>query len=314
MNFRNLTFAVLMGILVYAGFAVYGGLEAIGGRLREFHWIFFAGACALAMCNYLLRFLKWEYYLKVLGISGVPKFDSLLIFFSGFTLTVTPGKLGEMFKSLLLRHSHGVPAAITAPVVVAERLTDVLAIVILIVLGSLGFAGGLLWAGIGGLFVAICLAVIMSEKFSRGLVRLVERLPGRAGALGPKVREAWESLRTMTRPRALLIPAAISVAAWACEGIALWVILRGWGQGLVPLAPAVFFYAVSTLAGAIIPVPGGLGVTEGFMEEQMRLIGGVPRDTSTAAMILIRFATLWFAVLCGFASLSLFRMKFPSKV
>ena len=33
--------------------------------------------------------------------------------------------------------------------------------------------------------------------------------------------------------------------------------------------------------------------------------------TATAAMILVRFATLWFAVLVGFASLSLLKRRHP---
>jgi len=37
----------------------------------------------LAFTNYILRFLKWEYYLAKLDVRGVPKLDSLLTFLSG---------------------------------------------------------------------------------------------------------------------------------------------------------------------------------------------------------------------------------------
>jgi hypothetical protein len=39
----------------------------------------------------------------------------------------------------------------------------------------------------------------------------------------------------------------------------------------------------------------------------MARLGGVPAATATASMILIRFATLWFAVAVGFAALGLLR-------
>jgi len=58
-----------------------------------------------------------------------------------------------------------------------------------------------------------------------------------------------------------------------------------------------------------VPVPGGIGVTETSLQEQMQAIGHVAPATSTAAMILVRFATLWFAVLVGFVSLSLLRRR-----
>jgi uncharacterized membrane protein YbhN (UPF0104 family) len=71
----------------------------------------------------------------------------------------------------------------------------------------------------------------------------------------------------------------------------------------------MFFYATSTLAGALVPVPGGLGVTETSLKEQMQELGHVSPAASTAAMILVRFATLWFAVLVGFVSLSLLKRR-----
>ena len=78
--------------------------------------------------------------------------------------------------------------------------------------------------------------------------------------------------------------------------------LRGFGQA-TPLGLATFFYATSTLAGALVPVPGGLGVTEASLLEQMQAIGHVAPAASTGAMILVRFATLWLAVLVGFVAL-----------
>jgi uncharacterized membrane protein YbhN (UPF0104 family) len=74
---------------------------------------------------------------------------------------------------------------------------------------------------------------------------------------------------------------------------------------------ACFFYATATLAGALIPVPGGLGITEGTLEEQLRHFGNVSPFTSTSAMILVRFATLWFAVLVGFVALGWMRLRHP---
>ena len=52
-------------------------------------------------------------------------------------------------------------------------------------------------------------------------------------------------------------------------------------------------------------------MTEGLLEQQLARLGGVPLAASTSAMILVRFATLWFAVALGFAALGLLRLKFP---
>ena len=308
---RRLLAAMILGVFVYAAFALYRGIHEIGESLSRFTWSAFAIACALAFGNYLTRFLKWEFYLARLDIRGVPKLDSLLTFLSGLVLTVTPGKVGEVFKSLVLYQTHDVPVARTAPIVLAERLTDVLGIVILIVAGSASFPGGLVWAGAGSILVVGVLVAVSSDRFFQMLIGLFERGPERARKLAPKVREAWASLRTMTTPGALVVPTLLSILAWFLEGLALWVILRGFAE-TTPLMMACFFYATATLAGALIPVPGGLGVTEGTLEEQLHHFGNVSTATSTSAMILVRFATLWFAVLVGFVALALLRLRFPA--
>lgn len=309
-NIRRLVFAMVLGVCVYFAYAVWSGLDKMGEALAHFHVLAFVAACALAFTNYIFRFFKWEFYLARLGIRGVEKIDSFLIFLSGFVLTVTPGKVGEVFKSLILNETHGVPMTKTAPIIVAERATDVLGIVVLIVVGSLGFSGGLVWAGIGAALVLSLLVVIANRKLSMSLIALSARLPGRFGTMAPKLEAAYESLAEMLRPRNLVVPTILSTMAWMLECLALWVILKGFGEATsVPLA--MFFYATSTLVGAVIPVPGGLGVTESSLMAQMTELGHTEKSIATAAMILVRFATLWFAVIVGFVALSLMKKRYP---
>jgi glycosyltransferase 2 family protein len=308
---RRLLVAMIFAIVVYGVFVVMRGLDVIGGALATYQWSTFLVALGLTFTNYVLRFGKWEFYLARLGVRGVPKLDSFLIFLSGFVLTVTPGKVGEVFKSLVLSETHGTPMARTAPIVVAERLTDVIGVVVLVILGSLAFPGGLVWALAGAGAVLAGLVLISSQRTMDGVVAWLERSRGPLGRVAPRVREAWASLRTLTSPGALALPTALSVASWSLEALALWEILRGLGAN-APGTLALFVYATSTLAGALIPVPGGLGVTEGLLEQQLARLGGVPLASSTSAMILVRFATLWFAVALGFSALALLRLKFPT--
>jgi uncharacterized protein (TIRG00374 family) len=307
---RRVMVAMLLAVVVYGGFAVWRGLDKLGAELARFHAWAFAAACALAFASYLTRWLKWEFYLARLGIRGVPRLDSLYTFLSGFVLTVTPGKVGEVFKSVLLYETHGIAVARTAPIVVAERLTDVIGVVILVALGSVGLSGGLMWAAIGAGLVTLLLLVVMNRRLSFALIGAAEKLPGPFRRIGPKLHEAYGSLAMLVRPANLLWPAALSIVAWGFECVSLWVVLRGFGEA-TSLGLSTFFYATSTLAGAIVPVPGGLGVTETSLQAQMQDLGHVPAAVSTGAMILVRFATLWFAVLVGFVALSLLKRRHP---
>jgi uncharacterized membrane protein YbhN (UPF0104 family) len=308
---RRVLLVMLIGIALYGLFVLYAGYREIRSCLAAFRYYCFAVALGLASLNYALRFLKWDYYLARLEIRGVRKVDSLLIFLSGFVLTVTPGKVGEVFKSAVLRETHAVPAARTAPIVVAERLTDVTGVIVLIVLGSAGFAGGLSWAAAGTVFVLLGLTLILWPAPGQHVAAWLRQGPRRLRPLAPKLDVAFDSLRVLASPRALLWPTLLSIVGWGCEGLALCVLLHGFGTP-APVPLGVFFYATATLAGAIVPVPGGLGVTEAIMQEGLVRLGGIPQGPATAAMLLTRFATLWWAVVVGFAALAVLKARFPS--
>jgi uncharacterized protein (TIRG00374 family) len=303
---RKVVAALLLGVLLYGAYIAYTGFTSIAESLSSFHFSAFAFAVALASLNYLLRFLRWEIYLGILGIE-IPKADSLLAFLSGFVLTVTPGKVGEVFKSAILSQTHGVPMARSAPIVIAERLSDLIGVVLLIALGSAGFASGLPWAIAGTAVVLVGLAIVVWERPLDLALGFVERHP-RFGRFEPKLREAVVSLRLLCRPSTLGPPLALSVLAWASEGVALWVLLRGF-DAHAPLVLSVFFYETASLAGALIPVPGGLGIVETMLREQLVVLGGVPKAVATSSMILVRFATLWWAVLVGFVALGMLRRR-----
>lgn len=301
--------AILFGVALYVAFAIYGGIQKIGADLARFNWWAFAAACLLAFCNYCVRFLKWEFYLARLEIRGVAKVDSFLMFLAGFILTITPGKVGEVFKSVVLYDLKGVAIERTAPIVVAERLTDLIGIIVLIAAGSLGFAGGLKYAAFGSIVVLSLVVIVASRKLSLGIIDLIAKTPGPGARIAPKLRHAYESLTILVAPKNLIVPAGLSIVAWAFECLALWIVLKGFDVDMSPLVSA-FIYATATLAGAL--APGGLGVTEGMLQAQLVELAHIPKGESVAAIFLVRLATLWFAVAVGFVALAILRRRHPS--
>lgn len=311
---RRVLVVMLAAVALYGAMVLWRGLSDVADRFATYRWWTFAAACGLAFSNYLLRFLKWEFYLGVLGIRGIPKGESFLTFLSGFVLTVTPGKIGEVFKSVVLHQTRGVAVERSAPIVVAERVTDLIGVIAMIAIGSLGFDGGIRWAIAGSAVVLALWVFVASPRVSGPTVALLGKLPGALGTLGRRLAKplhvALEQLRELTTPRRLWWPTLLSLVGWSLEGVGLWLILRGFGQD-TPVTLAAFFYATATLAGALVPVPGGLGVTDKLLEEQLAGLGHVPTAAATAAMLLIRLATLWFAVAVGFAALGLLRLRHP---
>ena len=307
---RRFVPVLLIAIALYGAFVVWSGYDDIRESLSAFRPIMLLWALGCATANYALRLVKWEFYLWRLGIRGVGKLDSALVFLSGFAFTLTPGKVGEVFKSAVLLQTHRIPVARTAPIVIAERLTDVIGVVLLIALGSLGFDGGLMWAILGALCVALAIALILWRRPLEALVEVVSRGPERVRRLAPRLKEAVDALRLVAGPASLAVPSVLSLIAWGLEGVALHLVLVGFGAES-SLALAVFFYSTATLAGALIPVPGGLGVTESMLQQQIVRLGGVAMGVATSGMLLTRLATLWWAVILGFVALGWLKLRHP---
>jgi uncharacterized protein (TIRG00374 family) len=95
----------------------------------------------------------------------------------------------------------------------------------------------------------------------------------------------------------------LSVVAWFFECVALGLILEGLGV-VLPLRAATFVYAFASLAGAVSMLPGGLGVAEGSLTALLAGLG-TPLPAAAAATLLVRVATLWFAIAVGVATLLL---------
>ncbi len=306
---RKVVIGTLLGGLVFVALGVYGDIQTLRESFWQLDWRYFIAALALATGNYALRYLRWQYYLIRIDVR-VPHRQSLLVFLSGFVMSVTPGKLGEVFKSLLLYESHGTSIAKTAPVVFAERLTDLIALVILTALGSLSFERGVPIAVAGGALAGFALLASAWRPLGELLLRIAGRLPV-VGRIEPKLREAYESLFVLTRPAPLAAATSLATVSWALECVALYLILSALPGGGLPFDASLFAYSASTIAGALAMMPGGLGVTEAGMTGAIETLshGAIGASAATAATMLTRLATLWWAVAVGGVALAVLRRR-----
>ena len=66
---RGIALSVAGGALVYVLIAaLFGDGQKVAGQLRAFPLSLLLGGLGLASLNYLFRFAKWQYYLRLLGV------------------------------------------------------------------------------------------------------------------------------------------------------------------------------------------------------------------------------------------------------
>ncbi len=295
---RGLLIGAVLGAIAMSLTALYGDASALKQIGLHYPWKLFGFACALACGNYLLRFARWELYLRALSLR-IPTASSFVIFIAGFSMSITPAKMGELLKSWLLKRRFGIPASRSAPIVVVERIGDVAALLFLTAVGAHLFPGGALVAPVCLLGILLLLA-LSQRRVGMALLAWLSRFGWLAKVRAraePLLRAYWE----LGAPRIVALGFVLSLAGWALEVGAFLIICSGLDLEL-KAAQASFIFGGSTLGGAISMLPGGLGPTEvGFTALLQEL--GASAEGASFCTILTRLATLWLAVALGLLAL-----------
>ena len=303
---RTLVASILAGAALYLAAVLWSGMGEVRDAVAAIGGAGLLLGLGLSLLNYGLRYLRWQYYLRRLG-HRVPAGASLAIYLGGFTLTTTPAKAGEAVRALFLR-DYGVGYQHTLGAMFAERLTDLLSVVVLALLGIWAYepARGLVLP-LGLAVVGIITGLQARDWLAAVRARLAARGPGRiTAALGMLLDIVLTAGRCFTAP-ALTSGLLLALFAWAAEGVALYVFLS-LADSPITLAEAQFIYAFALLVGAASLIPGGLGSTELAMTTLLTWKGVEP-GTAVAVTVVLRLATLWFAVLVGAAALAVYRHR-----
>jgi uncharacterized protein (TIRG00374 family) len=253
---RNLVLALALGAAVYLILAVLSDLGELAAALHNFDYVLIPAILGLVALSYVVRFFRWTYYLGVLKVS-VPMGINAAIFTSGLSMTISPGKLGEVLKSVFVRNVTGAPIARTAPAVFAERATDGTGMVLWGFLGA--FALDLPpWSMLIFLALAVFgIAVLRSKRLSLAAERILSKLP-LVNRLAPHLRVFHGASNELLGTRPLLVGTAISFFSWGLECTGVYLCAVGLGVDR-PFLLIVFVFALSSLLGSLACYPVGSG-------------------------------------------------------
>ena len=305
----TIVLSLVMAAGLYLAGIVYVGYDEIQSALAKFgatNW-FILLACSC--CNYALRFVRWQSYIKQSGII-IPLKRHILYYLAGFALTTTPGKAGETIRSMLLR-PHGVRYAFSLACFFTERLLDVIIVALLASFTVFAFSEHKMFVILSSLIFLALLPLIRSSLLLRALKSVRDSLHNKRlrHFLNHLIKLFHSAHRFLSWPW-LLRGLSLGFVAWLVQGFAFYLIVSKLGFD-VGLLAALGIYSISLLAGALSFIPGGVGSTEIMMGILLAALGA---DASivVGAPIISRLSTLWFAVVLGLGStglLTLIRQK-----
>ena len=288
---KSLIITIALTLIAFTSLGMWGDVLRAGPALKKFPLYMLPLIALFGFCNDLIKFFRWHVYLRKTGIAiGVKK--SLAVFIAGLSMSATPGKVGFIVKSQMLKSITGRTLLSTSPVIVAELYMDLIALSFISLVG-VGLLGSRLWIAL--VVCALPLLALISGVIDRILI-LLAKIP----LLSDKTHElksALDDMFALFGPGVLAAAFFISLLAWTSEGVALHLILKYLGFDMGVLQATVIF-GFATLIGALSLLPGGLVVTDASL---MGLImqAGAAQPLAALAAIMGRVFTLWLAVLIG---------------
>ena len=228
---------------------------------------------------------------------------------SGLVMSVTPGKMGELLKAYLVKQLTGTSISKTAPIIFVERITDFVSLMLIALSGAYYYNYGRTIVIIVALFFFVIIVFLSNRTIALPVLKLMEKNNFLNKHLS-KIHNAYESSYLMLRPLPLLKMTAVSLFSWFFECLGYYLILRNFPINIhISLLWSAFSYCFAIIIGAISMLPGGLGVTEGSLTF-MLVQKGVSNQYAVASTFIIRAVTLWFAVLIGVISVSIYQKRF----
>jgi len=256
-----------------------------------------------AVLNCIGRYIRWDYYLKKTNIN-VLKRDSFVFFMIGLLFSLTPGKVGELVKSYLIKEKYHTPISHSAPIIVAERITDLIAMSVLALVGFSEFRYGGTTLIVGFLLIGTLLIMLNCEKLGMFIIKRFNTVLGmtRLKTITQKIELGYLTSRHLLRGEALFVSIFIALSAWLFEYLAFYLVCRGLSVDISVLS-ALFIYSFSVLAGALSMLPAGIGGTEVSMAALL-ILCGISKAYAVAGTVTFRLCTLGLAILVGLIVIS----------
>jgi len=301
-RFHALLLVVLLSALSYLAFSLWAGWHEVVAAIFRVGFIGTSFALALSLVNYGLRFVRWQKYLSLLG-HRVPATESLRIYIAGFGLTILPGKAGEAIRSVFLKR-HGVSYPESLAAFFAEHFSNLIVMLLLVAVGLWVYPKAQPMVVVMAVMILAVLLTLQQTRWLQALQSFAQdKLLAKPWNLfSHGIEIVMHSGRCFSLPM-LLYGIVLGLVAWGAEGFAFYYIMQSLDSDL-SLPVALFIYAFSMLVGALSFLPGGLGGAEATMVALL-MLNHIAQPQAIAATILIRLATLWFAVVLGVIALTL---------
>ena len=301
MKFDNrIIWIVIASVGLYGVFLFFSDFNIISEQISNFKYEFLPLILLLVSISWTPLLVRWQILLKKNDIN-IPIKKSFLLFLGGMSMSITPGHVGELIKSQLIKTIYNIPRTKTAPIIFVEKFYDLTGAIIASIIGIiiLGMDASLILISVSILIVIIFL--IYYRPIFEFILKRVTKTKF-FSKYSENISDSYEIVRNSTTPQISSISFGLSILYWIIISVAVHFILLSFGIESVSILKTISIYSSSVIIGAISFIPGGLGITEGSLIGLFSL-EGIDISLALVLGVMIRILTMWYSVSIGFICL-----------
>lgn len=275
----------------------------VWSKLKQANLFLFALAVVTFYSTFVVRAVRWRMMLERVGIDEehghpLPSLPGMVKIFvlSWFANCVVPARLGDAYRSYLLKQHSKTSFGVGLGTILAERLIDLVVMVVMVIVAGILVFGThaperaeqavLLGAAVVVIGIIGALTLFLLRE------RVERVIPDRFTHHFRKLHTGiFEILRRPFRY------AGIGVLVWIGDGLRVYLVAKSLGADLT-LPESTVVSLLSALVTIVPFTPAGLGYVEAFMIWLLPQVG-VAGGTAAAIAILDRLATYWSLILIG---------------
>ena len=288
---------IVIGIVLYITFLIISDLNVISSKILEMDIQFLPYILLLAPLSWFVVFFRWHILLKNSQII-IPKKENFKIYMTGFAMSATPGKVGELIKAQLLHTKYGTPRKKTVAIILAEQFYNLVGILFISLLGLFYFDFSIYVVFFTGGLLSFSVILLSSEKLFKNFINLISKNKF-LKKYTPSLFDSYITLKKSIRGKVFVISSLLSISFWLIESLIVYLIFLSFDITNFEFLQLATTYATSIIIGVVSFLPMGIGVVEGslagFFSYQ-----GIELSLALTLVIFIRIFTRWYGVIVGF--------------
>ena len=294
--YRNFLLVVVSMLVLYIVFLIVSDFNVIREKIFDFKTDYLPIILLLAPLSWIIVFFRWHFLLKNSNII-IPKKENFKIYMTGFAMSVTPGKVGELIKSQFLKSKYGVSRKNTLPIIISEYFYHMVGVLVVSIIGVYYFEFSLYIIILTSALIIITLTIISSETFFKKFVNLISKRNFLKKYVSP-ISDSHIILKKSIRGKIFIISSVLSIAFWLTEVLIVYFVFLSFNILNFEFFKIAAIYTTSLILGMLSFLPMGVGVVEGSLAGFLNY-EGIDISIALTLVILIRIFTRWYGVIVG---------------